>query len=134
MKIKFREELACIYKQFIDSLAVYSKEMETMVQYVSLLDVIIAKAYIAKKYNYCCPKLVEREKSFFRAKDLRHSLIEHLQTNERYTPNDVSLGDKNDGILLYNWRSFSRIFCYNECIYMYWTFNWKISILFIYAY
>jgi len=101
MKMKLRAELSTVYKDFIDSLAEYSKEMETMVQYVSLLDVIVAKAHIAKKYNYCCPKLVEREKSFFKAKDLRHSLIEHLQTNERYTPNDVSLGEDPNGILLY---------------------------------
>ena len=61
------------------------------------------KAYIANKYNYCKPKLVIKSdnKSFFDMKDIRHPLIEHLQTNELYVPNDVSLGDASDGILLY---------------------------------
>ena len=70
MKTKLRIELCNVYKQFIDSLADYSKEMETMVQYVSLLDVIVAKAHIAKKYNYCCPELKEREKSFFKCEKI----------------------------------------------------------------
>ena len=73
--------------------------MENMVKYVSLLDVLITKAHIAKKYNYCCPQLKEGEKSFFIAKQMRHCLIEHLNKNELYVPNDISLG--KDGILLY---------------------------------
>lgn len=101
MKIKLRNELSDVYKNFIDSLSVYSKEMESIVLYVSQLDVIVAKAHIAKKYNFCCPQLVKKKKSFLKAKDLRHCLIEHLQINETYTPNDVTLGDETDGILLY---------------------------------
>ena len=100
-KIKLISRLSDIYKEFIQSLSNFNEEMKNMVTYVSLLDIIVTKAHIAKKYNYCCPVIEERNKSFFNAKKLRHCLIEHLQTNEIYKPNDVSLGDKADGILLY---------------------------------
>ena len=75
--------------------------MENMVKYVSLLDVLITKAYTAKKYNYCCPEINNKEKSFFTAKGIRHCLIEQINKNEIYVPNNISLGDLKDGILLY---------------------------------
>jgi DNA mismatch repair protein MutS len=60
------------------------------------------KAFLAKKYNYCRPVIVESEKSFFSAKSIRHCLIEQLQNNELYVSNDVTLGNGDvDGILLY---------------------------------
>ncbi len=61
-----------------------------------------SKSYIAKKYNYCKPKIVEANKSFINAKNIRHCLIEHLQNNELYVTNDVTLGNGIlDGVLLY---------------------------------
>jgi DNA mismatch repair protein MutS len=45
---------------------------------------------------------VEADKSFICAKQIRHCLIEYLQTNENYVTNDITLGNgKTDGILLY---------------------------------
>jgi len=45
----------------------------------------------------------EATHSFFKAKDMRHVLIEHLQQDESYVPNDVELGydTSQRGILLY---------------------------------
>ena len=63
---------------------------------------VYAKASIARKYNYCKPEIINATKSFVDAKDLRHSLIEHLQQNELYVANDISLGRGSvDGMLLY---------------------------------
>lgn len=45
-----------------------------------------------------------KNKSFFKAKDLRHILIEQFQKEDAYIANDVSLGldrEKQNGILLY---------------------------------
>jgi DNA mismatch repair protein MutS len=77
--------------------------LENIASYLSKVDVLITKAYIAKTYNYCCPEIDEKnEKSFVDAKALRHVLIEHLQTNELYVPNDICLGKNGtNGILLY---------------------------------
>jgi DNA mismatch repair protein MutS len=76
----------------------------TIIDFITLVDVSYTKAYVAKKYNYCKPSIVESsEKSFVNSQDLRHCLIEHLQQNEIYVANDLVLGapNGNSGILLY---------------------------------
>lgn len=81
----------------------YFKELEQIAVFVSKIDVLQCKAYIAKTYNYCSP-IIEKTsaKSFVDAYDLRHCLIEHIQQNEIYVTNDLTLGQKQtNGILLY---------------------------------
>jgi DNA mismatch repair protein MutS len=82
----------------------YYPLLENLAQYLSKVDVLQTKAYIAKENHYCCPKIDDSvDKPFIDAKALRHVLIEHLQTNEIYVPNDIVLGkkDESNGILLY---------------------------------
>ena len=79
----------------------YHEEVVCAARIVSKLDVLQTRIYNAKKYNYCIPKLVTNDKSFLRAKDLRHALIEQIQDNEIYVPNDIELGLDTEGILLY---------------------------------
>jgi DNA mismatch repair protein MutS len=82
--------------------------LEILATYVAKMDVVLCKAYVAKKYNYCSP-IIEtdsssssHEKSFVVAKDLRHALIEHIQEAETYVANDIEIGRTDtDGILLY---------------------------------
>ncbi len=77
--------------------------IEKISQYLAKFDVMLTKTYIAKEYNYCKPEIDQNsEKSHIEAYDLRHCLIEHIQQNELYITNDISIGtDKTDGILLY---------------------------------
>jgi DNA mismatch repair protein MutS len=80
-------------------------------QFVTHTDMAYTKAFIADKYNYCKPVIEKKEekeedeggnKSFIRATDLRHCLIEKIQQSELYVANDITLGDNiTDGILLY---------------------------------
>jgi DNA mismatch repair protein MutS len=71
----------------------WGKEMMKIAEYISNLDVLQTKAYIAMEYNYCKPTIdIHAEKSFVDASDLRHVLIEHIQQNEIYVPNDLSIG------------------------------------------
>jgi len=102
-KETLKDELMDQYKEFIISLQKYKTQIETIVHYVTELDLIITKAYLAKKYNYCKPVIEDSEYSFMKAKDIRHVLIEHLQQDESYVPNDVELGQHTNqrGILLY---------------------------------
>ena len=82
----------------------YSEQIDTIVKYVTELDMVITKAYLAKKFNYCMPVIDDSAKqSFLRAKDIRHILIENLQEDETYVPNDIELGidTKQNGMLLY---------------------------------
>ena len=77
-------------------------QIEVFSHYLARLDVLVTKAYLANEYHYCRPQLVESDKACVYATKLRHCLIEHLQTQEIYVTNDISLGDGSpDGILLY---------------------------------
>lgn len=83
-------------------------DIEIIVKYIMRMDLLQCKVYNADKYNYCCPVIEDAPKSFVNAKDMRHCLIEQIQQNETYVPNDVSIGmgsDNNEeslnGILLY---------------------------------
>jgi DNA mismatch repair protein MutS len=69
---------------------------------ITRLDVIQSKTYVAHQYNYSMPVLDEHTRSFVHAYDLRHVLIEHLQQDETYVPNDIFLnksvhGEEEDG-------------------------------------
>ena len=78
-------------------------------QFIAHIDVCYARTYNAVKYNYCKPVIsnVSNElcentsKSYVNFKKIRHCLIEHLNTNELYVSNDLSVGCNNNGILLY---------------------------------
>jgi DNA mismatch repair protein MutS len=87
-------------KEFQDE---YYQVLEKIAKCVGTMDVIQSKAFVAGKYNYCRPMIQESPKSFVDAKGLRHCLIEHIQQNEIYVPNDIGLGhdDSPSGILLY---------------------------------
>jgi DNA mismatch repair protein MutS len=103
LKDKINKEIEHVYGEFIENL---EKEwfsiLENIASYISKLDVLQSKVYIAKEYNYCKPVIQsESDKSFIDARDLRHCLIEHIQQNELYVPNDIEIGKDTNGILLY---------------------------------
>ena len=99
------EVLKNVYANFVRSLVGFDKEMQNFVTYISHLDMIITKAYISKKYNYCKPVIDKKaKKSFFKAKEIRHPIIESLlmlNGNEIYVPNDMELGKKTDGMVIF---------------------------------
>jgi DNA mismatch repair protein MutS len=90
------------YNQFIKEFKNYSKELNTIIKFTGLVDFIMTKSYNAREYNYCKPVIDgNAEKSYFDAKSIRHPLIEHINCDELYKPNDISLGNNIDGTLLY---------------------------------
>ena len=95
------EHLGILYRKLLERLLRHVESMESIISFVSLIDVISCKAYLAKKYNYTRPVLCEAEASFFKVEGLRHPLIEHILQEEIYISNDVHLGEEQKGILLY---------------------------------
>jgi len=82
--------------------------LETVIHYVGKLDVLVCRAYNAMENHYSCPVLHtdrDRDCSQVKTTGLRHILIEHLLTNETYTPNDIELADDPQGILLFGINS-----------------------------
>jgi DNA mismatch repair protein MutS len=101
-KEKMNEIIATTYYSILEKVEEnFFKIIENLTEYISKLDVLTCKSYLAKYNNYCRPEIVENEKAYVNATDLRHCLIEHLQKNEIYVCNDISLGSNVDGILLY---------------------------------
>jgi DNA mismatch repair protein MutS len=106
IKTNFIETVAEIYNKIIKSLDVYQSKINTICELITFVDLVFSKAFIANKYNYCKPIIVndstDQNKSFVQATDLRHCLIEKIQQSELYIANDISLGlNSTDGILLY---------------------------------
>ena len=104
--LKLEEKLTKItIKLFGEILEIIEKDIyndiRDVANYVGKLDLIQCKAYNAKTRNYCKPEIQEHTTSFADATQLRHCLIEYLQQNELYVPNDIQLGKDPSGILLY---------------------------------
>ena len=96
------EILTNVYTEFVISLKNYDNEMNDFVKYVSNLDMLTTKAFVSKNNNYCKPIINDKaKKAFIEAKDIRHPLIEKIQLNETYVPNDVCIGKKKDGMLIF---------------------------------
>ncbi len=102
IKISMKELITTVYNKFVTKFELYQAKMESIINFITMVDMVYTKSSIALKYNYCKPTIKSSDKSFVNAKNLRHCLIERFQSNELYVSNDVVLGDGNvDGILLY---------------------------------
>lgn len=108
---KMSDLISRVYYDFVTSLHTYYHDFENMTLFISTIDTLQNKCYIAKKYNYCKPVIpvipasAPAAKSFIRSTGLRHCLIERINDQETYITNDISLGGRNtgdcDGMLLY---------------------------------
>ena len=125
-KDNLKETVSGAYNEFIRgtndtqrSLQSFDIEMDYFVRYVSLLDLILTKMYISRKYNYCRPIInSDAEKSYINVEKIRHPLIEQIQQNELYVANDIKLGDTTNGILLYGINAVE-----NQVLYVLWVYQ-----------
>ena len=103
VKTKVIDLLSSAYWLIIRKLVDYQSHFDLIGEFVTYIDFIFTKSFIAQKYCYCKPVIVTNEdKSFVKVDDLRHCLIEHIQQNELYVANDICLGNNNvNGMLLY---------------------------------
>ena len=90
----------------------YSNVFNVLKSFIEILDVTYSNYKCKTKYNYCRPEIVKNEtetevspSSFLEAKAMRHLIIERLDTGCEYIPNDISLNDKTQGMLLYGLNS-----------------------------
>jgi DNA mismatch repair protein MutS len=110
-KERLIKEIQMLFNKYVNDFSKYERELYKIIHYTTELDMLQCKTYIAHKYNYCKPVILESNtnKSYLSFTGIRHPLIEHLQTNELYVTNDLTLGveekenenDSTNGILLY---------------------------------
>ena len=98
--------LELYYNEFVNKFIENINILDDLIQFISEIDILQCKCFIASKYNYCKPTIIESDKSFFNFTGIRHCLIEQLNTREVYVTNDLELGNTNkkgysNGILLY---------------------------------
>ena len=112
IKVNLIDTVSKVYQTIVKKLQDYQDDVESISSFITYVDLVYSKAYIAAKYNYCKPEIVsnksnESNKSFVRATGLRHCLIEKIQQTELYVANDINIGDGDktnnilDGVLLY---------------------------------
>ena len=98
--------LELYYNDFVNKFIENNNILDDLIQFISEIDILQCKCFIASKYNYCKPIITESDKSFFNFTGIRHCLIEQLNTREIYVTNDLELGNTNkkdysNGVLLY---------------------------------
>jgi DNA mismatch repair protein MutS len=106
---KIRDEIGLVFQKFVCELKEYQESFQTIVSFITDVDLIQNQAYIARKYKYCKPTIDvskgqlqgQEESSYVDAKDIRHCLIERMNEDEIYVTNDISLGKNERGMLLY---------------------------------
>lgn len=106
-KLKMKAEIEIVFMNFIKNTQnMFEDDIQMIVDMVTMTDTLQNQVYIAIKNKYCKPVIKNTDNihdSFVKASELRHCLIEHINTNELYVTNDVELGDgmEQRGILLY---------------------------------
>jgi DNA mismatch repair protein MutS len=105
VKIQIMDTMAKVFEKIVKDMDVYSDKIEQICDFIKFVDLSYAKMFIADKFNYCRPIIINDEncdKSFINVTGLRHCLIEKLQQNELYVTNDLEIGTgEMNGILLY---------------------------------
>ncbi len=88
----------------------YYKLFQSTINFVNNIDLISNNAYNSIKYNYIKPILDKTaEKSYFDATEIRHPIIEIINSKIPYVTNDIKLGiDNQNSIILYGCNSVGK--------------------------
>ena len=101
-KIELKKNVEIEFYKFCEELIGFQNDFETIIKFITDIDVLICKSTIAIKYNYCKPEIDDdKSQSFIDAKQMRHILIEQINQQEIYVPNDIKLNTEETGILLF---------------------------------
>jgi DNA mismatch repair protein MutS len=113
-KNEMKIEIENIFNDFVKKFQnMFDYQFQKIIDALTILDNLQNKVYITIKNKYTKPVISinsngsgsgsDTTSSYVKAKDLRHCLIEHINTNEIYVTNDIELGSgtQQDGILLY---------------------------------
>jgi DNA mismatch repair protein MutS len=70
IKVSLKDLITLVYNKFIVNFEGFQEKLESIINFVTIIDVMYTKASIAKKYCYCKPNIVKSDKSFVTAKTL----------------------------------------------------------------
>lgn len=100
LKEQFKNDMKQIYENYGELFHSWSNK-------IAYIDFINSGAICAKINHYSKPKIVVKECSYFKSKELRHPIVERINTSVSYVPHDIELGfeTEQNGILLYGINS-----------------------------
>jgi DNA mismatch repair protein MutS len=106
---KIRDEIGAVFSAFVSGLKEHQESFQTIISFVTDVDLMQNQAHVACTYKYCKPAIKQNggenanaaAASFVDARDIRHCLIERINEDELYVCNDISLGLGERGMLLY---------------------------------
>lgn len=88
-------------KQFFENYSDLYLNLNNMIAHIDFLN---SGSICSIKNKYCKPNIIKKEKSFIDVKLIRHPIIENIIFN-KYTPHNLVLDEKQNGILLYGLNS-----------------------------
>lgn len=100
------------FNKCLDHISTY--DLQVTFNYIAYLDTLCCKSIISKLYNYSKPEIIESDDSFIECISLRHAIIEFMDPDVEYIPNDVDLSSIN-GLLLYGVNGSGKS-CYSKAI------------------
>ena len=78
----------------------YTNELDESISRLEEIDYYSTNAYNAIRFGYYKPSITG-DKSHVDCKQLRHPIIEYVQKDIKYIPNDICINEENRGIILY---------------------------------
>ena len=94
-------EVFCKYLK--DILNINNDLINNIIEAIAYIDFINSGSTVSLLYDYTKPNInMNKTTSYFNAKNIRHPIIERLSIKQKYVLNDISLGESNDGTLLFS--------------------------------
>jgi len=82
----------------------YNKIFTSLLKFIEIIDISNSNLKCFTKYKYCKPQIID-EDSFVIANSMRHPIIELINDDTEYIPNDISLTKESCGMLVYGLNS-----------------------------
>lgn len=94
-----------VREKFLEVMELFDRDyitgLKPIADFVGLVDMYKSNARTASIYGYTMPVITKKKCSYIDAKDIRHPIIERIQTDVDYVTNDISIGDTTKGVLLF---------------------------------
>lgn len=100
----FLNKIKLHYLEYIkDIVCQFGCIFDDLKQFVEIVDITKSNIKCKNLYNYCKPQLVGHDEgeSFVCATAMRHPIIERVNQQVAYIPNDIHLTKQNKGMVLY---------------------------------
>ena len=106
MRNMVKDEYVKLLEKFFED---YGDLFKVFSDFVGEVDFLKSGAKTAMAFNYCKPKIkLCKDKGFIRCKNLRHPIVERIQPDTEYVPNDVTLGTNIENNNLENGKGIEK--------------------------